>query len=700
MDRPRSCPSSQNVVSLLQPSPAPTGPAMDRPRAPSLPGTWPASTSNLSQSSISSFHTASYTTASGGEHIPSEPSSPSPAASFSHPADATVYHDASEAVQSPKTNRGSISCFSDIDGLAGMYGGTDEGSKEACVAPDAAALLSTSNSAHPECPPSPAASRTSRRRSGASPDVWAAAAADTNRMPSWASRSSRVTLPMHPTVADMTPRSAQSDLADISSCSSDEQLSPVTPYYPYHPCDEADLRARAIQGERDATLRLLESTDPNKSRRRPSSVLLDMLRSTPSPAALPSPSFGFMSPRPDPELPSLTNSLSTFPSTAFTSHSHSNYNNLHNTFGDHQSLPVIVLQEETSPLIHRRADRSALEIDVTRSHSGFAPSGGSPVVVLDLVEPSSPDSAHFTPPTGLITFPSPQSSQLQLDFPRSDELGEDSQGELEFLSTTAEIRSRHLSVLGDDIEDDIRLESLTMSTPHTRRNFLHKFKKIGSKVKRLFSGISLPSRPHLGSTASELVSPSTPSYLVSLQLPQRQGTSPPSRGRVSEDNDNDSVRLPAFTLTDVPQSAPRPSRFATVTPVSQSARRSRRFSMPLMFGRTLSTPPAQTVPATSASMVQLVPSEDRIVRRTILSPAAIAALVSGEGEEGGPFVESERESGPKTAEMRIEPQPQQDAEGARWAAPYAQILSPSRNPAIDEVVQTEATIPKRTSLLA
>src|SRR5713226_2474502 len=93
-----------------------------------------------------------------------------------------------------------------------------------------------------------------------------------------------------------------------------------------------------------------------------------------------SPSLLCLSPRPLPELPSLSTSLSTAESSV-TSRSP--------TPTEQTSSPV-----EEQPL--------------------YTPSENDPPVVLDLREPRSPDSAHFSPPDDASSFSSPSSSRHQL----------------------------------------------------------------------------------------------------------------------------------------------------------------------------------------------------------------------------------------------------------------------------------------------
>lgn len=260
------------------------------------------------------------------------------------------------------------------------------------------------------------------------------------------------------------------------------------------------------------------------------------------------------------------------------------------------SPSVAEVPTSSQPMIipRRAADRSALGLDLSSARA-YQPGSG---FVLDLVEPSSPDSAHFSPSTEIITFASPDVTQLELRFPGVH--GARSRMSDDFESTHSHDLSPRQAVYGTprtpvhetlptrptDDTDDIRLD--VGPDPPRKASLLSKLKTIKTKVRSIFTGHNAnvsSARSRADSMASELVSPNTPSYLVSLQLPRgmNNAASPASRGRSV---DLESLQQPAFTLTDAPGSAPAPraTRFATVTPVSEPARRrSRRFSLQPSF---------------------------------------------------------------------------------------------------------------------
>ena len=283
------------------------------------------------------------------------------------------------------------------------------------------------------------------------------------------------------------------------------------------------------------------------------------------------------------------------------------------------SCPVIIPR--------RIADRSALGIDLSSARS-YQP---HPNFVLDLVEPSSPDSAHFSPSTEIITFASPDVTQLELRYPgyyNDTERRARSSDDLESIHSrdlssrrvahgTPGTPSRETRMRPTHEADDIRLE--TMPDPPRKASIFSKFKTIKTKVRSIFTGhnANVSTRSRADSMASELVSPNTPSYLVSLQLPNglSNAASPASQG---PEDDLESLQQPAFTLTDAPGSAPAPrgTRFATVTPVTEvpTRRRSRRFSLqPIFFSRARSN---SRTTQTSPSATRLgVPDEEEAARR-------------------------------------------------------------------------------------
>lgn len=136
-------------------------------------------------------------------------------------------------------------------------------------------------------------------------------------------------------------------------------------------------------------------------------------------------------------------------------------------------------------------------------------------------------------------------------------------------------------------------------------------------MRQVFGNRNVSSRPYLDGSAPDLVSPSAPSYLVNVHLPHDHNMSLDSRQR---SEDLDSFQLPAFTLTDAPEQAPLPTRFATVTPIVENRRRPRRLSLPplSMFARSRTSGPKVRW-ATSASTTGLVsPGEASLQERPTL----------------------------------------------------------------------------------
>ncbi|KZV71312.1 hypothetical protein PENSPDRAFT_684714 [Peniophora sp. CONT] len=477
-------------------------------------------------------------------------------------------------------------------------------------------------------------------------NVWAAAAESPRERMSF----DRASLPSIPDeLLSTSPRSTNSDLADISSnlveSSDEDSPSPVTPLYDELLRPDVASSSR-IQDERDAALRALENKDPVQARN--SISVSDHVVDTAA-----SPSFPFGSPRPTQELPSLTNSLSTVETSALrTNPPTSRFSSMLDDGGtvdelrDFDISPSVAEVHATSSsmIIPRRASyRSALGIDLSGARS-YRPRSD---FVLDLVEPSSPDSANFSPSTEIITFASPDVTQLELRFPGFHDDGErpmrveDDRESMHSHDTspphavygtprTPVHETPHTPRITHDL-DDTRLEA-SKSDPPRKASLFSKFKTIKTKVRQIFTGhnANVSTRSRADSMASELVSPNTPSYLVSLQLPRglSNAASPASRGRSV---DLESLQQPAFTLTDAPGSAPAPrgTRFATVTPVSEPThRRSRRFSLqPSFFSRARSNSRATARQASPSGTHLGVPDDEEAarVRHSSLHPFNINA---------------------------------------------------------------------------
>lgn len=131
-----------------------------------------------------------------------------------------------------------------------------------------------------------------------------------------------------------------------------------------------------------------------------------------------------------------------------------------------------------------------------------------------------------------------------------------------------------------------------------------------------------------------------------MRLPHSHNVSLESRQR---SEDHDSLHLPAFTLTDVAEQAPRPTRFATVTPV-ETYRRPRRLSLPplSMFARSHSTGPRVRWRTSASTTGLVIPSEVPQQPPTLpTNPLPVA-----NNPLGDPLRRGSRESLVATSELR------------------------------------------------
>ena len=215
-----------------------------------------------------------------------------------------------------------------------------------------------------------------------------------------------------------------------------------------------------------------------------------------------SPSLICLSPRPIPELPSLSSSLSTADSSET----------------DGASTPPSPLEQPCSPVEVQPAC-TPLQTDLP--------------VVLDLREPHSPDSAHFSPAIDSTSFPSPSSSRLQLSLSNNcpgsrsfesvatatflpspsspdDERGETQDEQSRSIPTEEGITDARLQ--GDRQEYSPRPAKMSIG----KRTFLSRVKRFGGRVRKLFKPRVVETRARHNSVSS-LVSPRKSSLAVSLR---------------------------------------------------------------------------------------------------------------------------------------------------------------------------------------
>ncbi len=228
-----------------------------------------------------------------------------------------------------------------------------------------------------------------------------------------------------------------------------------------------------------------------------------------------SPPLVCLSPRPLPELPSLSSSLSTADSSV--------------TDGS-STLPETP-EEPRSPVEEMPPACTPLQ-----THSP---------VVLDLREPHSPDSAHFSPAVDLTSFPSRSSSRLQLSLSNNCPGSRSVESVATYLAspTGASVPDYERDVPqdeqsypippGEEIFDPHLHGDLQEHSPYAakisvgKRTFLSRVKRFGGRVRKLFKPRVVEVKPRHRSV-SPFVSPRRPSLPVSLRLATAAPESPKS----------------------------------------------------------------------------------------------------------------------------------------------------------------------------
>jgi hypothetical protein len=221
-----------------------------------------------------------------------------------------------------------------------------------------------------------------------------------------------------------------------------------------------------------------------------------------------SPSLVCLSPRPVPELPSLSSSLSTAESTV-TSRSPT---------PPEQSASPVEEQPTCTPL---QTDSPA---------------------VLDLREPRSPDSAHFSPPDDASSFSSPSSSRIRLSVSNNCPGTQSIESVATYLPSLSR-PSTPDAERGEGQDEESHIEETTnpgsnvdrqVHSPAAanvsvdKRTFLGRVKRFGGRVRKLFKPRVVETKPRRGSVSS-LVSPRKPPLTVNVRLPTTEPESPRSR---------------------------------------------------------------------------------------------------------------------------------------------------------------------------
>lgn len=235
-----------------------------------------------------------------------------------------------------------------------------------------------------------------------------------------------------------------------------------------------------------------------------------------------SPSLICLSPRPLQELPSLSSSLSTADSSTTST----------------SSSPVLPEEYLYSP---------------TDEQTTCAPRIDCSPAILDLREPRSPDSAHFSPVDDAISsFPSPTPSQLELSSSNNCQGAPSAESVATYLPSPSSPPAPDVESIArqdeenhpdppreettspcsrSDVQEHVREQehvNHTASVPIGKRTFLTRVKRIGGRVRKLFKTRAVETKPRRNSVSS-LVSPRRPSLSVSVRLPAALPESPASR---------------------------------------------------------------------------------------------------------------------------------------------------------------------------
>lgn len=262
-----------------------------------------------------------------------------------------------------------------------------------------------------------------------------------------------------------------------------------------------------------------------------------------------SPSLICLSPRPDPELPSLSSSLSTAQSS------------------DTSRSPTPPVQS-TSP-VEDKPTCAPIQTD-------------SPVV-LDLREPRSPDSAHFSPTDDASSLSSPSSHRIRIS------ISNNFQGTQSLESVATRIPSLSKLPTPDPERSGCQDEETHLDLPveetmnqgsnvdrqeHdpaaakvsvNKRTFLNRVKRFGGRVRKLFKDFKprvIETRPRR-SSVSPPASPGEPPLTVQVLLPIAEPESPRSQ-------QNPEVRS---TLRSLPRRFSLPARLPTGSTNSGSRNR-------------------------------------------------------------------------------------------------------------------------------
>lgn len=487
----------------------------------------------------------------------------------------------------------------------------------------------------------------------------------------------------------LSPISTSSGFADVSSNASGDAASPLT----LSDVGDATLHesittfagpsAENVHTDNDKKHFPLKGDSPHRSSQL--NILPPFPSSTSSSAS--TPSLGFRSPRPIPELPSLTNSLSTADtSTAYLSHADS-------ALFSPLSAPLSTILpslpsdlDVNDPIILPALPPSIL--DQTERVTAVGTSAtGSPVIILDFGEPHSPDSAHFSPPRDPISFASPSPSEFNVSLSRNH-LHQDHVGTtpsvdsaVTFLPLPSHSASRETGVGSTTLDPAENCHSRASEDGRTtrgndvaskgdpkaatlKRGLLKRVKTFGGRIRTLFKS-GKPTSRHRESVTPTLISPNTPSHPVSVALPSLLPSSPGSQiTRTSLSHGGDETLEPSANV--LPDMSHR-SRQATPTLPARAPnmRTNRRFSLPSLFVARQSVADPSTIPPLPPLPV-IAPTPERTPtgsRRasSLVPPSTPLTRVSSEpGSRGIPAIQNPA--------IRSESQRAVDRMMVNWAA--------------------------------
>lgn len=225
-----------------------------------------------------------------------------------------------------------------------------------------------------------------------------------------------------------------------------------------------------------------------------------------------SPSLISLSPPPDPELPSLSSSLSTAQSS--------------------DTSRSLTPPEQSTSLVEDKPTYVPLQTD-------------SPVV-LDLREPRSPDSAHFSPTDDASSLSSPSSYRIQISVSNHCQGTQSLESVATHIPSLSKLPTERGGCQDEETHPDPLVEEATNQGSNVdrqehypaaanvsvnKRTFLNRVKRFGGRVRKLLKDFKprvIEIRPRRSSVSSPM-SPGEPPLTVQVLLPIAEPESPRSR---------------------------------------------------------------------------------------------------------------------------------------------------------------------------